>query len=338
MNTKKLKDKLLDKWLSKIVCFVLAVIIYFFHQFSVLERRVFSIPLTVVEDGKMTTTADFNVKRYVKVTVRGKAESLNNITESDFVAYIDISNQTKEGKYQVPVLIQPSERLALLEPLELSTSPEKVNVTLEENIFRYVNVSASIAGKPAYGYEVSGITVKPSTVRVSGSRSMVQSLDYVQTDRVEIDGYTESTVQTVDIISNNKKITIEEKNPLDVTVSITPIQLQKTMNSIDVVYSNLNDSVDIISSRAKVNLELEGPQIAMDRITARNIIASADCSSITQGGTYTIPVYIIAPSSVKVISQSAKTITVTAINKQKEEEFVEEIIDEVLEELDIHEL
>ena len=328
MNTKKFREKIMENWLAKIVCFVLALVIYFFHQISVLDKKTFTVPLTVVDNGKMTTTEDFNNNRYVKVTVRGKTEQLNTVTEKDFVAYIDVTSQTENGKYQLPVQIKSSERLSLLDPLELSTTPEKVNVTLEESIFRYVPVSATLAGEPAYGYEVSEIKVNPSTVRVTGAKTMVESISAVQTDKVEVADMTEETVQNVKIVNNNRMINVDTYTPVEVSVEITPVIQTKELAGIDVVYSNLKDDIEIISPRENLTVQIEGPLLTLDRITSRNVIASADCSTITENGTFTVPVYIIAPSSVKIVGQSIVNVTLTSRIKSEEEQINEDVIDD----------
>lgn len=331
MSTNNFREKLLENWKAKIGCFVLAIFIFFFHKISSLDKKTYVLPLTVVANGKMTTVEDFS-NNYVKVIVRGKAEQLVNITESDIEAYIDISSVTEEGKYQMPVLIKPSEKLSLIEPLELSTSPENVYATLEENVFRYVPVAVTFAGEVPYGYQVSSVSAEPSYVRVTGARSMVESVTSIQTDGVDISNLTENLDTTVKLVNSNKMINVDTYSPVDVKVEVSSLVEKKQLTGIDIVYSNLSKDVDVISPRASLDVEIEGSVLVLDNITQKNIIASADCSSISYGGNYTVPVYIIAPSSVKVVNQSMSSVNITSILRKEEVEEEISVIEDNLDE------
>ena len=70
MNIKQLLEKLAVNWGALAICFVLSLIIYFFYQMSTLDRKVFTVPLSVVENGEMTAAANVNHIRAVRVSVR----------------------------------------------------------------------------------------------------------------------------------------------------------------------------------------------------------------------------------------------------------------------------
>ena len=56
MNTKRLIDKLFDNWFPKTVCFVIAVLLYFFHQASLVDTKTFVLPLNIYESEKSRDT------------------------------------------------------------------------------------------------------------------------------------------------------------------------------------------------------------------------------------------------------------------------------------------
>ena len=45
MNLNDLKYKITNNWAIKIICLMVAIVIYIFHQVSMLDRKVISIPL-----------------------------------------------------------------------------------------------------------------------------------------------------------------------------------------------------------------------------------------------------------------------------------------------------
>ena len=147
MNKKRLLEKIIDNWIALAVCFVLALIIYFFYQMSTLDRKVFTVPLSIVENGSMTAATNVNRIKTVKVSVRARTEQLASVSENDFVACVDLSAQTKEGKFQFPVLVTPTDRLLLMEPLEITVNPDSISLNVEESIFRYVPLKPSTSGE-----------------------------------------------------------------------------------------------------------------------------------------------------------------------------------------------
>ena len=51
MNTKHLLDKILDKWPAKVICLVIAIFLYFFHQASLIDSKTVVVPLQIIENG-----------------------------------------------------------------------------------------------------------------------------------------------------------------------------------------------------------------------------------------------------------------------------------------------
>ena len=88
MNRKKLTDRIFEDWGQKVVCIVLAVIIYVFSQVATLERKVFVLPLKVEADGLMMANSD--IPKFVKVSVRTRAENMPSINSGNIFAYINL--------------------------------------------------------------------------------------------------------------------------------------------------------------------------------------------------------------------------------------------------------
>ena len=130
MNTKQFLEKVFNRWPIKIICFVLAILVYFFHQISVLDTKTFTVPVEIQALGSMLPAE--TQERSVRVTIRGKSEELNEIIESDLHAYLDITNITKEGKANVPVIINTSQRMTVIDPLEITVKPEKIKIEVQQ--------------------------------------------------------------------------------------------------------------------------------------------------------------------------------------------------------------
>lgn len=316
MNTKQLLERLTANWPTKIICFVIALLIYFFHQMSVLQRKVITVPLAITANGKMTPASESD--RFIKVTIRGKSEEIATISVNDLKAYLDITNETKEGTYTYPVLVEPSQRLAFIEPLEIKVTPEKLSLAIEERISRYVPIAPVLSGICGQGYEAAKVVSVPTTIKVEGPRSMVESLTQIQTEDVNIDGITQNTVQQVYPLNENKLIIIDEKTPLSISVSVQETHGAKEIADVEVEYKNLADRFEVTSAVTKLLVTVEGSSLSINSFTDKQISAFADCSKITVPGIYAVPVSVIVPEGIKVTSQSTDTLAITVVERKSQ--------------------
>ena len=320
MNTKHFLEHLSYNFIPKVVCVVLAALLFFFHNFATLDRKTLTVPLAIKSYGNMTAATSTGAVRYVKISLRGPRDQLAGITESDIEAYVDISTQTKEGSYSFPVYTQPDERLLLITPLEVTSVPETVELSIEEDVVSYLPLDVVVVGVPAHGYEQAGISYEPTTVKVSGPKSIVSSLDRIQTDKIDIDGLDKSlTVQTF-ATNKNRLISVDTATPVEVSVAVTPVGSSRSIKGIRIGYDNLGEMLEVTSAQHSVDVVLEGTLLAIEKLRDSSVLASVDCSSLGSSGTYRLPVSVFVPSGIQVASQSASHVSVTVVEKVIEEE------------------
>ncbi|UCF31811.1 MAG: hypothetical protein JSV26_05240 [bacterium] len=99
-------------------------------------------------------------------------------------------------------------------------SPSSVVVGLEKVVRLTLPVKADIQGRPAKGFKVGDVTVKPEGVSVLGPRSVVRSLRTVATEPVSIDGAQEDLELDVGIILSGEALRIEGDQTVHVLIPI----------------------------------------------------------------------------------------------------------------------
>src|SRR5574344_2502172 len=164
MKAKRLLEKIAENWPAKVVCFVMALLLYILHQVSLLDRKTFTVPLSVVAEGGMYPMTD--CPDYVRVTVRSTTENIAEAIQADITASLDLTTYDQEGTYSVPVSVHLSPKLLLMDPFEVTVKPESVFVRMEEKTLRYVPVMPAVSGEPVHGYIVKNMTVTPQTVQI----------------------------------------------------------------------------------------------------------------------------------------------------------------------------
>ena len=320
MSIKQFLERILQNWPVKIICFVLGIMIYFFHQLSSLERKTFTVPLEIKDNGMMVPGGSWDKYRYVRITVRGMRDQLASVSENDFRTYLDISYQTHEGEFVFPVIVQPSERIMLMEPLEIRTNPESVPLAVEKRAVKFVGIRPSISGSPAYGYEQAGSSVTPSTVRIEGPRSLVEGTSFVYTDEVSVQNASTSLESRVGILDSNKLITFDSVDSVRVTVVIRPEGSSKEFALIPVALRNLRSGLEIQGEAPVVTLAVTGDLLVLDSLTPEMLSVTADCGGITEPGEYSVSVRVSVPLNVTLVSQSVDTVPVTVTRKSRAHE------------------
>ena len=315
MNIKKFLNQITKNWPAKVICLVIAILIYFFHQLSTLSSRTFSIPLEVEAEGNLVPSANFNKYRYVKVTVRAKKDDLAKVSEKDFKAKIVITNETQEGFYKIPVITDCEPQVLLIEPFEIKTSPEYIPITLEEKTFSFVPVEPLLSGNVAYGYEKESVEIFPETVKISGPRSIIGAIKSVQTDEVKIGGITSTSISRVKILNDNSFLEFDRDALFDVVVNVREIDGERTFLKIPVTVTNLPEKFEMPANIPTVDLGLGGKILELEAISKSAIKATVDLSKAEKGGPFEAEIKVSLPKNVKLVSKSLEKVRLVLAEK-----------------------
>ncbi len=116
--------------------------------------------------------------------------------------------------FQISILVTPEPRLGPQEiPLDASTvqlppemtvtslDPETLSVELDREATREATVKPRLIGEPAAGAVVIQATSDPATVILRGSERLLNSLDFVPTSPITLDGHALDFSETASIVS-----------------------------------------------------------------------------------------------------------------------------------------
>lgn len=318
-------DKFIENWKPILVCFGMALIIYVFSVFN--DQGQVKVPLdySVIEDGPMTAcTSEKGLKEKVVITVKGKKNQVSSLTMHDFKAYVDISAISQSGHVSVPVLIEAENRPDVMDYVSITVKPERIELDVEEKGETYMDITPVIIGSPAYGYKISGtVRCRPSYAKISGPKRLVDRLENLKTEVVRIDELTNTSVQKVSLEKLSKYLT-SDVHSVEVEVPIVPAGMSKSFTGIPVEYKNLQDDLEIINEIYTVDLTLEGEVLTFENFDVAEIKIEADCSKITDSGSFDLPVNIKIPSRVRLDYQSIFSVKIETKKMQVEADDVED--------------
>ena len=322
MKANQLAEKIFKNWPVKLICFVLAILLYVFHRSAMVEKRSFVLPLEVVQDGIVMPVG--NYPKTVTVIVRANTEEITSVHASQITAYVNINNISKSGEYTLPVNVSITDELMRYDPFEIKVKPETIKLDVEKKSKKFVQIKPSIVGEPEHGYFVSDITVEPSYITMSGPESLLAEIEELKTDAVDIDKMTSDLVLETECMALNKVIQIDNEGPYEVTVKIEPKLMEKTFDNLRIQAISLPEGFELVSTLPTTGIILQGIMPMLENFNLNAYSVQVDLSSIKDAGTFELPVRYIYPSYFKLVRKNVDKVKVEVRKIEKIENTDEE--------------
>lgn len=257
----------LDDWVMKLI----ALIITFALWLGVTglraptQTRLRNIPLNPLISNSFEIT-NLAVEE-VDLVITGDKRKIDQLNPRDLVVSLDLTN------------IQPGDRIIQLTPQNINVDlpsgikideiqPDEIAVRLENVIKREVPISPDTEGNIADGFEIYGSNVTPSRVIVRGPQSLVESVNYVSTEKIPLkNAKSNFTVQQVPLNISNPKITLVNTAAVTVNFKIG----DKRIERLFVI------PYETESKKGIASILLLGPRSILENLAAKDLrIAEED--------------------------------------------------------------
>lgn len=314
MNLNDLKYKITNNWAIKIICLMVAIVIYIFHQVSMLDRKVISIPLEVKSEGALLPVSDY--PSHVKVAVRAEPSDIHLVTSGGIKAILNLSNYAKSGSYVVPVEISLSNLLRTIDPLEITVKPDKIYISLEEKSIKYIPVEIALYGIPESGYKVSSTEIVPSSVKVIGPENILENTKKIYTKKVNVKGAKTNFSVDTELDNVNSLLQVVPESKFKVSVVITPEEIEKQYDNVVSSVVGLKNNLEITSQILPINIVLIGTVNSLKTYKISNNAVFIDCSKINEVGEYEVPVEFKFGDGISVKDKSNYITKIVVENKK----------------------
>ncbi len=314
-------NKVFNNWQAKLLSFGLAVLLYAAFQIISLDSKAFSVPLEVRSEGNFVLAG--NAPSTVRVDLRGTAEDIATVQESNIVAFIDISHISETGSEVINVNLELAENLTLMDNLEVSVYPHSLALDIEERTVAWVPVEPRFIGAPLDGYEVLSWTSSISDVRIIGAKSIVDSTQAVYADGIDLSEKIQSFQADANIISVSEKIRIIDADATSIFVEIIPQIITLAYENVIPFSGTLSQDFALAEPLPLAAFEISGEKIPLtDFVPADNMI-EFDFSEITEVGEYTLPVITNIPVGLSLNSLNLTEVIVEVIEAPEETEVID---------------
>lgn len=276
----------------------------------VLDRKVSAVVPVVVVRGTAPPGVEVGDTAYApqQVTVIGPSMAVSRVASVQVNVEFDPGGLDYDQEAQ-GVAVDASG--APVTGVELSPRTVHVTIPLYKNKqSRTLPVSPVLAGDPAPGFRVAGVTVAPLTVTLAGDADQLARLPAADTAPVPIYGATRSVTQVV-AYSLPLGITPIGAGTVSVTVQIQPLTETRTFTS-GLRLDGGDPALEYQPSVQSVLLTLFGSMADLDRLGSAPVTVGLDVSGLGPGA-HSLAVVPVLPAGISVVSIDPAVLTVTVI-------------------------
>jgi YbbR domain-containing protein len=309
-------DRIMDNpWFLRFTALFLAVLLFYSVQTEEGEPNggkvgdhldmIRDVPVQVYYDNENLVVT--GVPETVNITIEGPINLVQTTKMlKDFSLIVDLRTLTM-GRHQVSIQTEN-----ISEKLEVRIDPAMVNVLIEEKITETFKVEPEFNKRLlAEDFQVANIDVVPSTIEVTGAKSIIESISFVKATVVGENGIRESFEQQAKI-----RVLDRDLNKLDVsivpetvTVKVEVVENSKEVPIVLKLTGTPPDNVTIDSvASASEKMTIFGPGKVLDTIDA--VTVDVDVTKVKES--QTMEVNIPKPKGVSEISLSKIKVDVEA--------------------------
>ncbi len=171
----------------------------------------------------------------ISVYVSGPKSIVTNIKASDIVATADLSKISAFADY-VDIHVSVVKDGQVLNNVEATPKTSAVRLSIENRDTKTVNVVSEVTGTTADGYAVIKRTLNPTSIKVTGPSSVVETVDHAGVS-FDVTGATADVTGTADIYlydSDNNEINDSSLELTQTSVNYTAQVVRTKIVSIEV--------------------------------------------------------------------------------------------------------
>jgi YbbR domain-containing protein len=272
------------------------------------------IPLEITRLAKGKTLLQ-PIPNHVELDIKGSGQSLIALYlyESSFKLVLpDIRKDTKILLEDYLVFLDLPSRLNL-EVVEI-LDPKTIELKVDDFFVSDIPVlfSGSISTEP--GYLVTDTSYSADSVRVSGPKSVIDTIKYIRTEQVEYKNQKYAFGKLLKLLSPLPEIVTLNPTEIEVQFEIQRI-VERVVYEIPITIKNVPDNLKVEATPQFLSLRVKGGEKIIEKITIDDIRAEIDFSAQYKPESVEYPVSIKTPPEVSWLESSPKTFKLTVRRK-----------------------
>ena len=245
-----------------------------------------------------------------QVTVSGPSTYVAQVAEAVTKVSVQDAKTDIEGEFKLQLWDSDGQSVS-----NVAWTPEavKVHVPIElSGYYRALAIKVVLQGQIASGYHVTNISVEPPTITVFGAPEVIAALPgFIETVPIDIEGAQANVIERPAINMPPNVSEIPGQQPLQVEISVEPIQSSRTME-VTPELQGLGPSLTATVSPETTQVILSGPLPLLETLEPDDVRVVLNLFGLSLG-THQIepqPLQVVVPEGITVQSILPATVQV----------------------------
>lgn len=315
-----MKEKLLNNLSLKILSAVCAIIIW------IIIVNVYDPSTSVTVSGvevQLVNTESLTEKEYaydvvdgskISVYISGPRSIVTDIKAKDIVATADLSNVTIFSDY-VDIDVKVVKDGVSASSIEIAPKTTAIRLKIENRVTKTFNIDTELVGTPADGYVIGGQQISPSSVKVTGTSSVVDSISSVKV-LYDVSGATMNISDAAPIKIYDSQGTEIVDDRIELSKTAVDIKVNVLMTkTVPVTYKTKGTPADGYGvsgiDQAVTEAVIAGTEDALRDVNSIDVPDSAiDVSGLNADKIFHVRLSSYLPGNITVMSEGVVNVTV----------------------------
>jgi YbbR-like protein len=240
---------------------------------------------------------------FVEIEVRGPRTLLSLLDPDRLTLRLDLAGV---GVGQAVFKIGPDMFNVPRQTDVTRVSPSQIVLDIDRIAQRQVPVYVDVGGKPAAGYHITSVSVKPSNVELEGPGRYLAQIKRVKSAPVEVAGIKDTIIQQVKLRSPRQRVTIKGAQTAEATINVSAIIENREFHKLPVDVRNTAHKVRV--NPREVSVTVRGPinQLSNLKLSGAVYVSAEGIPP----GEHKLPVQVTLPDGVQLVHASPNKVAV----------------------------
>ncbi|MFT5875169.1 MAG: YbbR domain-containing protein [Clostridium sp.] len=194
-------------------------------------------------------------------------------------------------------------------------NPAQIDVKIPISKTKSVGVTVKTIGILKDGFTLTSAIASPKQFSITGNEAVLNKMENLNTDAIDLSKINKTTILDAKVIIPDGLSLVSGSDTVKIEIKLDK-EVQKTLSQ-DIEYINLNVDYEVKLEKIKDSLVFSGTEAVINSLDLKKISATIDLVNLVEGK-HTVPIKVVMPEGVKLVSQVPDKILVTITKKLTE--------------------
>jgi YbbR domain-containing protein len=241
-------------WLLKLLSLIIGASLWYFVVGEDRVDLIVNIPLEIRNLPTNLVIAN-QYKKEIEVALSGPRRLIQEMRQQNISLPIDLTKATPGAM----VIQNEPDSIPLPRGITIQrVQPATITLLVDRLVQKEFTITPVTQGKPAPGFILEQLTLKPPQITVTGPRTVLEKEEKIKTSVISLDGITTSGTIQVHLDLTSALVKLIGETVIEVNLALKETMVRKTVHGVII---NAPNNQDLNFRPAKVSVEAEIPEL-----------------------------------------------------------------------------